>query len=296
MNAGGAWKPVAWDGLAFAIPLDWEPCRIGDGYLMFESVASPTLEVKWWPQHTDYSLDNGLKRLKKSAGITPMALPESWKAALRKALGDIRARAFSWQRDQNRGRGVILFSHRAELAAVLQLYFGSQSNPNDRPRFTQILARLGTARRDGLSRYTLYDTDVQVPADFKRTGQRFSPGRFRLVFSRGRDRITLLRLSPAETLLKRQSMADIAAAQCRVSLADLSVRDDGGGAVEWRVLVSGRIRRLVGLPERIQAGRMWHAADANRILAAWVESGQEAPELLENICSRYRAIPEGARA
>lgn len=291
MTESGYWKPVAWDGLSLAVPADWEPCCVGDGYLMFESGVAPVLEAKWWPHENSRSVDAGLKRLEKSAGVDPVPVPDPWARSLRRLLDGGCFRAFAWRRDGACGHGVIFFDPRMQRVVVLQQHFRNGEDRNGTDPFPEILARLGSARENGRTRWAIYDMDAWIPSGFTRIGHQFSPGRFRLVFSCKRDQISLLRMGPAATLLKRQSMADIAADQCRAPFADISVRDEDA-VVEWRTVVSGRIRRVTGLPERIQVGRMWHAADANRILAAWVDAGPEAPDMLDAVCRRYRVLPE----
>jgi len=43
------WKEIAWNGVRFKTPAEWEIAQIGPRHLILENEMGPVMEVKWGP-------------------------------------------------------------------------------------------------------------------------------------------------------------------------------------------------------------------------------------------------------
>jgi len=81
-------KEIAWNGIRFLAPSDWEVGKIGPRYLMLETEYGPALEIKWGTVKGNFSHRKHLQRLAatqdKPSGkpVKKSPLPEEWAKAL----------------------------------------------------------------------------------------------------------------------------------------------------------------------------------------------------------------------
>ena len=57
------WKEIAWYGMRFKIPADWQMSQIGIRYLAIEDEFGLVMEIKWAPVKGKFSHSSHLKRL-----------------------------------------------------------------------------------------------------------------------------------------------------------------------------------------------------------------------------------------
>jgi hypothetical protein len=288
-------KEVAWNGIRFLIPSDWEMGRIGSRHLVFEDEAGPVMEAKWGLVKGAFSHQTHLRRLgalhcrKLSDGIQEWPLPVHW----RKALAQFQATGFQWLGEADSGRGVILYCPACRKAAILQ--FLRQNEPTSEQRCLDILASYRDHRPDGHIFWSIFDIQVTLPDGLQLVKYTFDAGKFALEFDDGRQKVRLYRWAPAAALLSGRDLIQFAKTIPEFAEAEPHpLTLNGCPAVDWSVFPAGivqrRISHLKGKPSFFWL-RLWHLKDKNRIMGIWAASKTllDAP-MLNRIARDYKSI------
>jgi len=276
------WKTVAWNGVRFMVPGDWEPARVGRRHLLLESEPGPVMEVKWAAVKGRFSGRRQLRELarrvgRKGGAFHETALPEKW----RTSVSRFDAIYFQWDTENERAAGALLYCPSCRTASMIQLL----ERPGENliaSHAARILASFRDHRRDGRVAWALYDLVALLPHHFVLGRHRFEAGRFLLQFDwRGR-RLTLYRWAPAEALLQNRSLADFAetvAGGTKLPFRPLAVCDHP--AVEARdpspAGAVGRLRMRLGM-SWFRRLRLWRVAERNRILGVRLEGRRPIEE------------------
>ena len=196
------WRQIAWNGVRFDTPMDWEIGKIGHRYLLLETPGGPVMEVKWAPVKGKFSLRTQLKRLAASQGrqlrrgLREEKLPTDWARAIERygSLG------FAWQTGRIGGRGVVLYCPGCRKAVLLQFFETAGQRP-----FTQadrVLATLDDHPEGRITLWSIFDIHAEVPATYHLKQFRFEAGAYELSFTNRQSQLTLQRWGPAAVLLK----------------------------------------------------------------------------------------------
>ena len=144
-----AWTEVAWNGIRFQAPANWQLAQIGNHHLVLEDESAPVMEVKWAKVKGNFSHQTHLKRLtslqKKQVRKTFKAesIPADWETV----LTNFKVSGFSWRGNTTQGQGVILFCPSCRTATLIQ-FFQQKSIENIRIS-TQVLDSFRDHRQDG---------------------------------------------------------------------------------------------------------------------------------------------------
>lgn len=265
--------PVAWNGLSLAVPEDWRPSRLGPGYLLFEDPDGPAFEFKWRKGAGRQGMEAALKALTpKGKAVAGPELPQDWYAA----LADFELMSLSWERQGRTGLGAALFCPDCGLAAVFQAYGGPDGLDDPRRRLVaRVLATLRHHDPDPPV-FRLFGLSFAAPLGFLLCSQSFVPGRFSLSFARGRERLDVVRLAPADVLLGRDDLARLA--ELTFGFDDSVVREQGcvaGCPAVWLGSRQGmgfgdRLARAFGRSGRLAVMR--HDAAVNKLLGVALAS------------------------
>jgi hypothetical protein len=289
------WKEIAWYGVRFKIPPDWQLGQIGIRYLLFEDDDGPVMEIKWTPIKGKFSHQAHLKRLaslqKKQVGKSIKAEPVS--AEWETALSHFEASEFSWRSGSTHGRGVILFCATCHNASLIQFFFFFSTKID--LIATNILNSFRDHRDDGQVLWSAYDIRALIPETFELKHYRFEAGRYELSFADGGQHIILYRWAPAAVLLRKQDLVQFAR-----SVADFSKTEpvagkmNGCDTVEWSASPASdwgrRLSRFKGNASYHWMG-LWHLEAKNRILGVRAEGKKPLDtELLDSICNHYESI------
>jgi hypothetical protein len=289
------WKQVAWNGVRFKTPADWEIAQIGSRHLILENQIGPVMEVKWGSVKGTFSHKAHLKRLAAlhprsvKGGIAEWFLPPHWQTA----LSDFETSGFLWQGEAAIGRGAILFCPACRNAALIQ-FFRYNSSKREKV-LSAVLKSYCDHRQDGRMLWSVFDIRVTLPETLKLNKFRFDAGKFELEFIRGKQSIYLHRWAPAAALLGGGDLTRFAGNIPEFSEGQpQSLTIDGYDAVEWRKLpVSDWQRKM----SRLKASpsyfwyRLWHLAEKNRILGIRSESKYPLDsQLLDQIYTDYESI------
>jgi len=267
--------PMAWNGVSLDVPGDWRPARLGLGYLYFEGPDGPAFEFKWRPRAGRQGMEAALRALtpkgEASAGAT---LPESWLGP----LADFELMPLSWSKNGRAGLGAALFCPECGMAAVFQA-FGDGDGPDAvmRRLVAKVLASL-RHHDPGPPVFRLFGLSFTPPPGFVLCSHTFVPGRFSLSFAAGRQRLDVLRLAPADVLLERSHLAEVAA--LAFGCDDRTRREAGslaGAPAVWLASRQGTgvidaLARGLGRQGRLCVLR--HEAGVNKLLGAGLASGK----------------------
>ena len=289
------WKEIAWYGVRFKIPPDWQLGQIGIRYLLFEDDNGPSMEIKWTPIKGKFSHQAHLKRLaslqKRQVGKSIKAEPVS--AVWETALSHFEAGEFSWKSDSTHGKGVILFCPTCHNASLIQFFHKS---PRKIDLVTSnILNSFRDHRSDDQILWSAYDIRALVPETFELKHYRFEAGRYELDFADRGQRIILYRWAPASVLLSKQDLVQFARSVANFSKTEpVAGKMNGCDTVEWSVSPAsdwGRwMSRFLRKSSFYWLG-IWHLESKNRIMGVRAEGKKPLDtELLDRICRHYETI------
>jgi hypothetical protein len=289
------WKRIAWNGIQFKAPADWEASKIDSHHLILERGMEPVMEIKWGTVKGRFSHKTHLKRLvsshsKKLKGrIAEWFLPPPWE----KALAGFETRGFLWQADKTSGRGAILYCRACHNATLIQ-FIGESSAGYEKVLLT-ILKSFRDHRQDSRILWSIFDIRVRLPEQFKLLRYRFEAGKYELAFNDGVQKIFIQRWAPAAAILDGRDLNWF-----RMTIPELATGNappptvDHSNAIEWNISPAGKWRRMLC---RLKAGpsyfwfRLWHLEDKNRILSVRAESKYPLDfQLLNRICAVYDSL------
>lgn len=289
------WKQIAWNGIRFKAPADWEVSRIDSRHLILEQEAEPVMEVKWGSVKGAFSHKTHLKRLVRSQSrklkgrIAQWYLPPPWERALKR----FEASGFLWQSENGGGRGAILFCQTCRNATLIQ-FLGESSAKYEKILLT-VLKSFRDHCQDSRTLWSVFDIKAKLPEALKLVRHRFEVGKYELVFSDGLQNIHLQRWAPAAAILGGHDLfwfsgtiPEFAAGRPQ------SLTIDEPNALEWSVSPAADWRRMTS---RLKVKpsyfwyRLWHLEDKNRILSVRAESKRPLDfKQLKRISSGYDSL------
>ena len=289
------WKQVAWNGVCFKTPAEWEIAQIDSRHLILENETGPVMEVKWGPVRGRFSHKAHLKRLAAlhsrsvKSRIAEWYLPPHWQAA----LSDFETSGFLWQGEAAIGRGAILFCPACRNAALIQFF---RYNSSEREKvLSTVLKSYRDHRQDSLMLWSVFDIRVTLPETLKLIKFRFDTGKFELGFAHGRQSTYLHRWAPAAALLGGTDLIGFARKVPEFSEGQPQpLTLDGCDAVAWRIKPESdwqrRMSRLKVNPSFFWY-RLWHEEKKNRILGIRSESKYPLDsQLLDQIYTDYESV------
>ena len=289
------WKQVAWNGIRFKAPADWEVGRIDARHLILERRAKPVMEVKWGPVKGTFSHKAHLKRLVSSQSrklkgrIAEWFLPPPWQTA----LADFETSGFLWQADSAGGRGAILFCQACRNATLIQ-FFGDSSVKYETVLLT-VLRSFRDHGQDGRILWSIFDIQAATPEGLKLVRHRFEVGKFELVFNDGLQNIHLQRWAPAAAILGGQDLRWFSGTIPEFAAGKpSSLTVDESKVVEWSISPADPWHRMI-CRLKVKPSyfwfRLWHLEDKNRILGMRAESKHPLDfQLLKRICRGYESV------
>ena len=289
------WKEIAWYGMRFKIPAEWQLSQIGIRYLSIEDENGPVMEIKWAPVKGHFSHSTHLKRLSalQKRQLKKSLRPEPLSSEWAQALTGFTASEFSWQSPTTGGRGVLLYCPACRHATLVQFF--QRGAVSDRTVAARILDSIRDHRSDGRCLWSAYDIRALVPEAYHLQSYRFDAGQYMLDFAKGSQHIVLYRWSMASVLLNKQDLAQFAKTVASFGRNEpVAGTIDGHDMVEWSTApVADWQRRLSRFKRRASYGWLgiWHLQAKNRILGVKAEGKKPLDTaVLEYVCSHYEII------
>jgi hypothetical protein len=290
------WREIAWNGVCFEVPTNWDIGEIGRQYLLLASDTGPQMEIKWGPVKGKFSPRAQLKRLAASQGrkmrkdLHEETLPAAWA----RSLSRYESIGFSWQGGVIGGHGAVLYCPHCRQATLLQFY----QAPFDRPApyADRLLASFEDHTEQPLTTWSVFDIRAEIPGDYRLKTFRFDAGLYELAFTSRKSLLTLQRWSPADALLGQDGLVGFERKYLAYSTnRSMTVKTSSRQTVEVEdISHKGILRRLRKhlrrQPQYIRA-RLWHEADKNRILGVRLEGRWPIDwQYLQSICTNYETI------
>lgn len=289
------WKDVAWNGIRFKTPADWDVSQIGTRHLIIDDQSGPAMELKWGPVKGTFSHKTHLKRIaalqsrRNRVRVAKWLLPPHWQ----KALADFENSGFLWQGQTSSGRGAILYCPVCRIAALVQFFRGSSAE-----REKTLLAVLRSYRDHSQADrilWSIYDIRVTLPKKLSLLRFRFEAGKYELVFSTGKQTIHLHRWAPAAALLGGRDLSEFAKTIPEFAKDHPNTLNIGDrNMVEWSIAPNSgwqqKISSLKITPSYFWY-RLWYLEEQNRILGVRAESKRNLDlQLLNKICADYESL------
>jgi hypothetical protein len=289
------WKEIAWYGMRFKVPADWQLSQIGFHHLSIEDENGPVMEIKWAPVKGHFSHSTHLKRLSalQKSHLRKTVRPKPLSSEWAQALSGFLASEFSWQSPLAGGRGALLYCPTCRHATLIQFF--QKDTSSDQAVSTHILDSIRDHRSDGQILWSAYDIRALVPETYLLKSYRFDAGQYMLDFAEGNQHIVLYRWSLASVLLGKQDLAQFAKTVAGFGQSEpVAGTIDGHDMVEWSTAPATQWqRRISRLKRKASYGWLgiWHLQAKNRILGVKAE-GQKPLDaaVLEHVCSHYEII------
>ncbi|MFC1817369.1 hypothetical protein ACFL0M_15885 [Thermodesulfobacteriota bacterium] len=291
------WEEIAWNGIRFLAPPDWEIGQIGNQYLMLEQASAPILEMKWGHIRGTFSHRTYFQRLavlqKGQPGNTfsEYTLPGNWE----KALGSYEAIGFSWRGETIGGKGLILYCPTCMNATLIQFYQNDNAKTDTIPQ--HLLATFQDHRPDDQMRWSVFDIRATMPANLKIVRYRFEAGQFELAFASKAHTIFLTRWGPASILLADRNLDRFAESVLHLPATKLVTTLTPGkqAVVEWiNPATPNSLTQWLGrmkIKPSLQRLRLWHLTGKNRILGVRAEGKRPIDlQFFENICAGFESV------
>jgi len=286
------WKEIAWNGVGFRVPEEWEIGQMGIRHLTLEDNWGPAMEIKWAPVKGKFSHRSHLKRLiaVQTGGLKKTIQEWSVPARWEKALSGFQFRGFSWQGETQSGRGVILYCPVCRKAALIQFFLTESTRQEAIP--LRVLQTFQDHRSDDQTVWSVFDIRAVIPANFKHVRHSFKPGNYELAFEHRRQKVILYRWAPATALLADRDLMGFGRTIIDFRAADpVEVMLEDRQMLEWKA--SPRIKWVSRfLPRPSYHGlRLWHLPEKNRVLGVKMQSKRALDiRSLDRICVDYESI------
>jgi len=279
------YREVAWGGIELCVPVEWEPRRVAEDHLLFESDCGPAMEIKWGAGG-GRPLSRLARGVRREGGVyRETALPSEWQLALPGREGS----AFAWEAGGRRAVGACVRCCTCGTASLIQFF--ERGDAEGGRRALRVLSSLADHRPGRRTRWRLFDISADLPRDFRLAASRFQPGRFELCFSRTHRALTLWRWAPAAALLQGRTLSEFAgtaAGGSGLRFEPATVNGFAGvAATRAPVGLMGRLAARFGF-SRSRVVRVWHVPACNRILAVQLQGPARGIDAeLEAICRDY---------
>ena len=294
-------KNIGWDGISFEIPSNFEISGIDKKFLQLDNGEHPCIEMRWYEAGKTYKEKNYFRQLAKkiesSSGIKveSTVLPSSWK----KPLTDYNSTAFYWQSDTTSGRGVMFYS--ASASRIMLVQFINKCDENIDNAATILFETLKFHNTESEIPWHVYDMSATLPSTYELESFEFKPGKFILSVADKNESISLYRFSPANIILKKQSLDTFSKELFKEDITKLGLSI---AALEYETgatCMFGQVKRpstpILAL-SKISSKRkpygqieVRYTEDSNRILAVMVCSRQHlAEDRAKSIFEHYEII------
>ncbi|MFO7534965.1 MAG: hypothetical protein R6X19_04665 [Kiritimatiellia bacterium] len=195
---------LAWDGLSFDIPLDWDlayqETRLGITRIRLEDPVAVRLSAEWMTPAGKLDLGRIMARFQSSSkklraaskdSETLSALPPGWSAVL-----------FRFPDDRRLGLAFFL-APKSEIFAFFQIHLDPGS-PGEAAGLLRRFIASFQRHTHGPVPWACYDVAFTVPAGFHLASAEFNPGLKRFTFERSLRRLHVWHVSLADMVLKRE--------------------------------------------------------------------------------------------
>ena len=252
-------REIAWYGIKFTIPVEFQPVSIAKNHLLFEQEGKPVFEVKWQkncskpdPERIINKLAEKNRHFIRAPQLIEVSLPTQGKkpkkdkscndfdydgfSMLKDISPDFTPYPFTWKTTDTHAQGVIMLCSKCQGISILQ-FFQSQNDknetlsdpgranigyPNAHNTIIKSFADHNVYPYD-LSTWAMFDMHFVMPARYKLEKYSFKPGHFSMIFKDKNVMVELHRFSPASFLLNEKTLGQFMESSFNLSAADFSL-------------------------------------------------------------------------
>ncbi len=281
-------KKIAWDGISFEIPSNFEVSGIDKKFLQLDNGEQPCIEIRWYDTGKTYKEKTYFRQLAKKVESTSgikiesTVLPGTWKSPLKK----YDSTAFYWQSDLSTGRGVMFYCKKA--AQVMLIQFINKCDECTDNAAVMLFESLKFHNGEKDCTWRIYDMQATVPAEFGLESFEFKPGRFNITLAAQTETISLYRFSPADIILKESTLGEFSQELFKEDITKLSLSraeleyDKGStcmfGQENKPSVAALALAKLSSKKRPFAQIEVRYTHESNRIMAVKVSSRQELPE------------------
>ncbi|WP_320175827.1 hypothetical protein [Maridesulfovibrio sp.] len=294
-------KNIAWDGISFEIPSNFEVSGIDKKFLQLDNGEYPCIELRWYDAGRTYKEKTYFRQLAKkiesASGlkIESTVMPSSWKGPLKK----YDTTGFYWQSDLATGRGVMFYCKNA--AKVMLVQFIGKCDDQIDDAAVKLFSSLKFHDSDAERIWQIYDMKAALPGSMDLDSFEFKPGRFNITLTDQTETVELFRFSPADVILKDCTLGDFSRELFKEDIKTLGLSiaelEYGKGATcmfgQEKSPSTAKLALAKLNSKRRPYGQIEirYTQESNRILAVMVKSRQYIPEdRAKNIFRNYEII------
>lgn len=284
------WNTIAWNGVSFQKPADWEIATIGHSYLMLGTRFEPRMEISWRDIPTSFSQTRHQKKLYARLQHQHRAPVQPWTPApeVGAAVSAYDANWFTCKSSDSCTYGCVLFCASCRRISMIQMFL-KQDIQYEINSMAFILSSFQDHPAGNRRYWSVFDIRFILPSTFDLRSYQFSIGLIRLCFQGNQQDVTLYRWGPASTLLSGKSLSEFAVSLkiCPQNAIE-HVVDPHWIEFETEPVQKSRIVRLLLLRDINFKFYIRHYPETNRILAIKAESRITIDHnLFEQIISHY---------
>jgi hypothetical protein len=289
-------EEIAWNGVRFLIPKEWQVAVIGKQYLLLEIDTGPVMEIKWNRIKGRFSHTNQLRRLastqKKRAGKTlkKCPIPVGWKTALK----NYESEAFVWHGKENiSGKGVLLYCPSCHNATLIQFFLKGSSREDQIHQ--EILFSFKDHSKKSQINLKIFDIKALIPNNFRLLHHKFQTGKYELEFMSKKQKIILYRWGTASLILKNISLINFSNSIFSGPKDSPHSIAESDQSLNWSTEPSStpgsRFLSRIKTKYPFQIFRVWHVTSSNAILAVNIKGKKQIDhDLFHRICYHYESV------
>lgn len=253
-------KTIAWNGLEFTVPKDWEAVVTGKQQLLFEHDLEPELELKWQKHHArslEQARDKVIKQLSREFGQPDTITAHSELTAKYLIL------QFTWQ--ENNFTVFFLFCPDCHTGILVRPYASTTD-------ILQLQASLHCHSTAQIHRWAVQDFSFSLPDSCLLDSYTFAMGFSRISFKEAKSTIHLCRMRPASTHLRDENIDTLLKklTGCTLPSSQLSQCED---YIELKTCpsITAQLKMRLKRQKPFIYGRLWHHKPSDKLLGFTIE-------------------------
>lgn len=272
-------KNICWNGIEYAVPVEWEAVVTGKQQVLLQHDLEPLIELKWHKDHAksiDQAHDRVVKQLSREFGK-----PDTTEIVADKTIHHELIR-FTWK--QSKLSVFLLFCPVCRTTVLARPYDISFSA-------TQIAKTLRCHQNTQKIKWAVQDFSFTLPESYSLESFSFTMGFTRISFLEKKNSLHLCRMIPASTHLEASSLEHLLRKLAGHESTKMSINTTRNYVELWSepsLLRQLRIRMKRHKP--FVYGRLWHHQASDKLLGFTIEGiAPASTSMIEQIYNDHEA-------
>ena len=286
------WQEIAWQGIEFEVPLDWNPSVIdGDerrGYLKIDDLEKTRIEVRWQYARSMPSIEMIVRRLvQRSKGRIKKEFPLSkmnWPLKLGQYL--------QWDNEVSI-HCIIAYSEATHRVLMVQVIFDKGRSS---PQISEhIFSSFIDSAKSFRWKWSIYGLKTELPSDFRLKDFSLKAGHIRLDFRKTALMLIVERRSFADIILKKDTLTDWVGKTYYPKAGGLK-RSKARIFSHQAVRIKTLLPRVLWLRHQVTSTLTWRCPLNNKIVSLQYKGSRKDEDILEKTARRTPCHEETASA